>query len=223
MTFNEIKKKVNLGNSLTEEENKFLFEFMDYLDSDEQREEVRKILVVGNMGLTIHLLKKITYSNKEFDDMKQDASIGLIQAVDSFKKEKGNAFSTFAFPVIRNHVYSAFRTPKHTEKNEGELGKRTPRIEILPFNDSNFQSASSDLDLECCILKKERLEMVKKAMDSLSKEERILIYEKFFVHGKGLTYEELAKKHHMNLSKVYRIIQKAINKMKKFLQEKKYE
>lgn len=228
MSYDEIKKKIENGGSLTEEENFFLFEFLDYLSSEEQKNQVKKLLVLGNVGLMISVLKEMSYDNHEWEDVKQDASIGLVMAVRDFDRERGRAFSTFAFPVIKNHIYTGLHKRnkciwKDKKASKDQRTALAKQITIIPFDDEECRSIYSDFDINERITREEEMNAVKRALYALSEEEQRLIYEKFFVEGKGPTYEQLAKQHHMSISRVYRVIQKAIEKMRSLIKEEYYD
>lgn len=53
------------------------------------------------------------YSLNDYDDLAQIARIALCKAIDKYDPNKG-ALSTFAYPVIRNALYNAFR-----DQNDG--------------------------------------------------------------------------------------------------------
>src|ERR1700679_1802384 len=62
-------------------------------------------LVVGHLGLATTLAKE--YKNipgVDFDDILQQARIGLTRAAMRFDASKGTAFSTFAWRVIQNDL-----------------------------------------------------------------------------------------------------------------------
>jgi RNA polymerase sigma-B factor len=71
------------------------------------------------MELNFGLVKKEAYHwvnqcNESFEDLLQVGSIGLIRAIERFKYEKGNAFSSFAIPYIRGEIQHYLRDKSPT-------------------------------------------------------------------------------------------------------------
>ncbi len=71
------------------------------------------------MELNFGLVKKeahhwVNQCNESFEDLLQVGSIGLIRAIERFKVEKGNAFSSFATPYIRGEIQHYLRDKSPT-------------------------------------------------------------------------------------------------------------
>lgn len=48
------------------------------------------------------------YGLNDYDDLFQIGAIGMCKAIENYDESKG-AFSTYAIPIIRNHLYNALR------------------------------------------------------------------------------------------------------------------
>ena len=71
------------------------------------------------MELNFGLVKKEAYHwvnqcNESFEDLLQVGSIGLIRAIERFKFDQGNAFSSFAIPYIRGEIQHYLRDKSPT-------------------------------------------------------------------------------------------------------------
>lgn len=62
-------------------------------------EQAREDFIVNNLGLVVHIARKLLYlkpGHIDMEDMISEGNIGLIIAVDKFDPEKGTTFATYA-------------------------------------------------------------------------------------------------------------------------------
>lgn len=88
----------------------------DYLAARDQ-------MTTANLKLALSVAKKYLYTEEPFDDLIQEANIGLMKAVDKFDWRRGFRFSTYATPWIRQNVQryvadkcSVIRIPVHVHE-----------------------------------------------------------------------------------------------------------
>ena len=72
----------------------------------------RKKLILHNLRLVSHIVRKYYGTAKNAEDLVSIGSIGLIKAVDSFKVETGVKFATYAAKCIQNEILMFFRSQK---------------------------------------------------------------------------------------------------------------
>ena len=72
----------------------------------------REKLILHNLRLVSHIVKKYYSTAKNQEDLVSIGSIGLIKAVDSFKPEAGVKFATYAAKCIQNERLMFFRSQK---------------------------------------------------------------------------------------------------------------
>ncbi len=72
----------------------------------------REKLILHNLRLVSHIVKKYYSTAKNGEDLVSIGSIGLIKAVDSFKPETGVKFATYAAKCIQNEILMFFRSQK---------------------------------------------------------------------------------------------------------------
>jgi len=72
----------------------------------------REKLILHNLRLVSHIVKKYYNTAKNQEDLISIGSIGLIKAVDSFKPETGVKFATYAAKCIQNEILMFFRSQK---------------------------------------------------------------------------------------------------------------
>lgn len=92
------------------------------LDPDEERacffakrsgdSVAREKLIVHNLRLVSHIVRKYYGSAKNQEDLVSIGSIGLVKAVDTFNPENGARFATYAAKCIQNEILMYFRSQK---------------------------------------------------------------------------------------------------------------
>lgn len=92
------------------------------LSKDEEREcfilaakgdeDARSKLILHNLRLVSHIVKKYYSTVKCQEDLISIGSIGLVKAVDSFSIENGAKFATYAAKCIQNEILMYFRSQK---------------------------------------------------------------------------------------------------------------
>ena len=69
-------------------------------------EKAREELIVHNLRLVSHIVRKYYASNPNQEDLVSIGTIGLIKAVDSFNATNGARFATYAAKCIQNTILS---------------------------------------------------------------------------------------------------------------------
>ncbi|MBQ8341416.1 MAG: RNA polymerase sporulation sigma factor SigK [Clostridia bacterium] len=75
-------------------------------------EEAREKLILHNLRLVSHIVRKYYGSAKDQEDLVSIGSIGLVKAVDSFNPANGARFATYAAKCIQNEILMHFRSQK---------------------------------------------------------------------------------------------------------------
>ena len=83
------------------------FELMENGDED-----ARQKLILHNLRLVSHVVRKYYASSKNQDDLVSVGVIGLVKAVDSFRISNGAKFATYAAKCIQNEILMYFRSQK---------------------------------------------------------------------------------------------------------------
>ena len=96
--------------------------FPEALDNNEERELfakaesgdelAREALIVHNLRLVSHIVKKYYASAASQEDLNSIGTIGLIKAVDNFNTKNGAKFATYAARCIQNEILMHFRHEK---------------------------------------------------------------------------------------------------------------
>lgn len=78
----------------------------------------RDLLILHNMRLVAHVIKKFYTHAGDQDDLISIGTIGLVKAIDSYKPEKCAKLPTYACKCIQNEIFMHFRGQK---KRAGDL------------------------------------------------------------------------------------------------------
>ena len=74
--------------------------------------DAREKLILHNLRLVSHIVRKYYASAKNEEDLISIGTIGLIKAVDTFKISGGAKFATYAARCIQNEILMHFRSQK---------------------------------------------------------------------------------------------------------------
>ena len=80
--------------------------------------EARETLIIHNLRLVAHIIKKYYSSYSEQEDLISIGTIGLIKGIDSFNVDKGIRLATYVSRCVENEVLMYFRSQK---KSAGDL------------------------------------------------------------------------------------------------------
>lgn len=212
--YSGIKYKMNTFMSpLTlEEESKVLAKLKD------NDEAARETLILHNMRLVAHVIKKYSVSEEDRDELLSIGTIGLIKAASTFNPDFGNKFATYAIRCIDNEILMYFRGRKKTKGDVSlyepiGVDKEGNQIHLMDVLDVE------DEDVIDKIIKKAQLKKVSDGIeDTLSERELLIIRLRYGLNDtKAYTQKEIAKSLGISRSYVSRIEKKALEKLKKLL------
>ncbi len=75
-------------------------------------EDARQKLILHNLRLVAHIVRKYYASSQNPEDLVSIGTIGLVKAVDTFRTENGARFATYASKCIQNEILMHFRAQK---------------------------------------------------------------------------------------------------------------
>ena len=75
-------------------------------------EDARQKLILHNLRLVSHVVRKYYSTAKNPDDLVSIGTIGLVKAVDTFSLRTGARFATYAAKCIQNEILMHFRSQK---------------------------------------------------------------------------------------------------------------
>ena len=174
----------------------------------------RKELIVHNLRLVSHIVRKYYPSSPNQEDLVSIGTIGLIKAVDTFNCTAGARFATYAAKCIQNEILMHFRSQK---KLASEIslndtidvdrdGNPLTYIDVISCDDS----LTSDVEREISSAKAKRL-----ILTALSPRERKIITLRYGLGGKKpMTQREIASALNISRSYVSRIEKCALEKLR---------
>ncbi len=198
------------------------------LDPDTERElflkkangdsEAREKLILHNLRLVAHIVKKHYTSAKNQDDLLSIGTIGLIKAIDTFDLTNGARFATYASRCLQNEILMYFRSQKKSAMevsiNEAidtdNEGNPLTYIDIISVDDT----IADDIDRK--IRTSRAIRFIK---EQLTPRERQIIVLRYGLNG-GVsnTQREVAKKLSISRSYVSRIEKAALQKINSYLE-----
>ena len=176
-------------------------------------EEARSKLIMHNLRLVSHIVKKYYGSYDAQDDLLSIGTIGLIKAIDSYNIENGTKFATYAGKCLQNEILMHFRADKklkcEVSINEtidiDKDGNPLTYMDVISCEDTIAE------DLFVRMSSKKALEIIK---DTLDRREREIIVRRYGLAGNApLTQREIADRMNISRSYVSRIEKAALQKI----------
>ena len=198
--------------ALTQEEERQ--NFITMRSGGDAGEDARQTLILHNLRLVAHIVRKYYSQSKNQDDLVSIGTIGLVKAVDTFNVENGARFATYASKCIQNEILMSFRAQK---KHSSEISiNETIDVDRDGNPLSYMDVISSDEDLSEEV---DRKIMTSKALSCiktiLSLRERQIIIMRYGLFGtEELTQREIAERLGISRSYVSRIEKSALEKLR---------
>ncbi len=182
-------------------------------------EAARQELILHNLRLVSHIVRKYYSTGKNQDDLISIGSIGLVKAVDSFNCKNGVRFATYASKCIQNEILMYFRSQKKLS-NEVSIndtidvdrdGNPLTYIDVISSDDN------TDEELDRIMLSRRALSLVRSV---LTERERTVIELRYGLFGKkALPQREVAVKLGISRSYVSRIEKGALAKLYEIMKD----
>ena len=177
-------------------------------------EDARQKLILHNLRLVSHIVRKYYSTAKNQEDLVSIGTIGLVKAVDSFKIDNGARFATYAAKCIQNEILMHFRSQK-------KLGAEVSMNDTIDVDrDGNpltyTDVISSDENLSDDVMRRVEAERaVSLVRTRLDPRERQVITLRFGLgNTPAMTQREIAVKLGISRSYVSRIEKAAIEKLR---------
>lgn len=182
-------------------------------------EKARDLLIEHNLRLVVFIAKRYESNPVFMEDLISIGSIGLIKAVNTYKREKGIKLVTYASRCIENEILMYLRK-KSKRKVEVSFDE--------PLNvdyDGNELLLSDIIGTEADTVTKEfddkenKRELMK-ALDSLKQRERQIMQMRYGIQHEELTQKDIAAILGISQSYISRLEKKIIAKLKIALKDR---
>ncbi len=181
--------------------------------------DARNELVEHNLRLVTHIMKKYYTQTDDSDDLISVGTIGLIKGINTYRPDKGVRLATYASRCIENEILMYFRAQKKTSGDvslsetidaEGD-GERLLYMDVI----------AQEEDMAETIEERDICQCLRRNIDAvLDKREKKIINLRYGLDGrKPLTQKEAAQICSISRSYVSRIEKKALEKLKKCLEQ----
>lgn len=178
--------------------------------------EAREKLILHNLRLVSHIVRKYYASAKNQEDLVSIGTIGLIKAVDSFRVSGGARFATYAAKCIQNEILMHFRAQK---KLAAEVSLNDT-IDVdrdgnpLTYMDVVCTEESLDAEIAQKLTSAKAIKLVNSVLDPRSR--RILVLRYGLGGKRPLTQRQVAERMGISRSYVSRIEKSALTKLKNY-------
>ena len=181
--------------------------------------EARNVLVEHNLRLVAHIAKKYYTQSDEQDDLISIGTIGLIKGVSTYRPDKGVRLATYASRCIENEVLMHFRGSR---KSAGDLSLSDS---IDTDSDGNSLSLidvlADEEDMSERVVQTDLCQHLSHLIDNvLDEREAEILRLRYGLNGDAaLTQRETARRCGISRSYVSRLEKKALEKLKRKLEE----
>lgn len=143
-------------------------------------------LITNNLNLIHYVISKINYKNiNEYEDLFQTGCICLINASNTYNNKLNIKFSTYAYTCIKNEILKYIKKlPKYNLGLDKEICEDTCLIDLIPDN---------NVSIENKIIQKEFSFSIRKLLDDLTCDEKIIILMYYNFLDKKYTQKEIFK------------------------------
>ena len=171
-------------------------------------------LIVHNLRLVAHVVKKYYTSNADTEELISIGTVGLIKAVSTFNNSKSTRFATYAAKCIDNEILMYFRSAKKSARDVyldepvdvDKDGNSMSLMDIIAEDDNMVDR------IDTMIKSRQLYGFVENSLDD--REREIILYRYGLYGKKPLTQRDVAEKLDISRSYVSRIEKKALEKLK---------
>lgn len=182
-------------------------------------QSARDELIVHNLRLVAHIVKKYYTQSGDQDDLISIGTIGLIKGISTFKPDRNVRLATYASRCIENEILMYFRSQKKLQgevslsdslDSEGEGGSLS-LMDVIQVDDNMLEELSA----------KDAGTAVRRCVvECLDEREKLVIDLRYGLTGETpLTQREIAQKCGISRSYVSRIEKKALEKLREKMEK----
>lgn len=185
-----------------------------FCEKDAGSKKARERLILHNLRLVSHIVRKYYSTAKNQEDLVSIGTLGLVKAVDTFKRDSGAKFATYASKCIQNEILMHFRSQKKlsSEVSLNDVIDVDRDGNLLTYLDVVSSDESLEQEVSRQILSDKALKIIDKALTP--REKRIIVL-RFGLNGKRpMTQKGVSEALGISRSYVSRIEKSAIEKVR---------
>ena len=177
-------------------------------------QEAKDILILRNMRLVAHVVKKYQGTSYDTEDLISVGTIGLIKAINTFNLEKGARLGTYAAKCVENEILMLLRASKKYSREVSlyepigvdKDGEAVSLVDVIEMENREI--------LEDLIISQDVKELYEVFELCLKGQEKTVIGLRYGLFGKQpRTQREIAAQCGISRSYVSRIEKKALEKL----------
>lgn len=176
-------------------------------------EEARNLLIEHNLRLVVYIAKRYESNPIFMEDLISIGSIGLIKAVNTFKRDKNIRLVTYASRCIENEILMFLRKKS---RRKAEVSFDEPLNVDYDGNElllSDIMGTDDDVVTKEFERKENKRELMK-AMKTLKERERLILQMRYGIEHEELTQKDIAQRLGISQSYISRLEKRIIAKLK---------
>lgn len=203
----------NLPPPLSEKEEEEMIENLD-------TRQARDVLIEHNLRLVVYIAKRFENTGAGIEELISIGTVGLIKAINTFKKDKNIKLATYASRCIENEILMFIRKNSATRR---EVSIDEPLSVDWDGNELLLSDVlGSDGDVVSRGMEDaEEKKILREAVRRLNERERVIIEMRYgLLDGNELTQKEVADALGISQSYISRLEKKIMVELKKKIEEK---
>lgn len=180
----------------------------------------RNLLVEHNLRLVAHIVKKYNSGERDMEDLISTGTIGLIKAINTYDRSKGNKLGTYASRCIENELLMLLRQER---KSSREVSLYEPIGSDKEGNEINLMDIMecTNEDVLEQLITENHIQSIYTLLGSTltPREEEIIILRYGLYNRDPVTQRDVAQKLGISRSYVSRIEKRALEKLRSRLEE----
>ena len=177
--------------------------------------EIKKTLIERNLRLVVYISRKFENTGVNVEDLISIGTIGLIKAINTFKKDKNIKLATYASRCIENEILMYLR--RNNSKNKTEISIDEPLNVDWEGNELLLSDIlGTDVDIIYKDLEEEvDRDLLNLAMERLSSREKTIVQLRFgLTNNDEMTQKEVADLLGISQSYISRLEKKIIKRLR---------
>lgn len=180
-------------------------------------EEARQQLILHNLRLVSHIVRKYYGTCRNQEDLVSVGSLGLIKAVDTFRVENGTKFATYGAKCVQNEILMHFRHLKHQSAEVSMYDTIDVDREGNPLTYMDVIASDENVaeEVDAMLCGKRAVELVDEVLDE--REGRIIRMRYGLLGKMPMAQREVAQALGISRSYVSRLEKGALEKLRRAL------